>query len=87
VIVPPDRVIEPDGDLLAAIEHELAEARQAAARAVDRAQALTDLHALALGRIAQLRLRRPLRPADLWDSAETRAQVDALLARVRGVAW
>lgn len=72
-------------DLVAMLERELAEARRAAAAAVDRAAALRELRSLALA--AGHRYQRPLHsPEDLYDEddEEARATVAALVARIAG---
>ena len=68
-------------DLLDALEAALAEAREDAARAVDRADALRELRSLAIAAAHQGRVLHS--PADLHDhdDEDARARVAALVAR------
>lgn len=70
------------GDFLDALEEELTVARTAAAKAVDRAEALVELRSRAIA--VSEELRRPLRPEDLQahaGSEQERAEIAALVAR------
>ena len=71
-------------DFLTAVEDELASAREAAANAVDRADALARLRTYTLE--VQDELRRPLRAVDVFDTRdeERRARLHALADRITG---
>ena len=73
---------DPGHDLLAALDLWLAAARQEAARAVDRVDALVALRSHALD-VAH-RLHRPLSPEDVFTgrTAEEQAHIDALRDRI-----
>lgn len=69
-------------DFLLEVEDELVQAREAAARAVDRADALAQLRSYTLE--AQDELQRPVRAADVFQTRdeERRARLNALADRI-----
>lgn len=72
-----------DGDIVAAVEETLEQARQAAAEAVDRAEALAELRGLLFDFCARRRAPQ-LSVDEMWttpDDEEERARLQALVDR------
>lgn len=69
-------------DFLIEVEDELAEAREVAAKAIDRADALAQLRSYTLD--VQDELQRPVRATDVFDTRdeERRARLTALADRI-----
>jgi predicted nucleic acid-binding protein len=78
-------VIDTSFDFLGQVETELAESRRTLRRALERTQALAELHSRAVE--VQQKLRRPITGRDVFNNPrdeEDRAWLDLLVTRITG---